>query len=148
VFILLARKPLHLCNGGFAVTPLDFESTPIGDFLTFAKAAKLLPTVRGKGVSPTTLWRWSITGVLGIRLPTVLFGKTALTTKAALFEFLREVEAARRAAPSPCRAATSEADSQQPIQSPASRRKAVKAATEQLAKRHKIKVRKPKAKAR
>jgi hypothetical protein len=73
------------------------------DVLSLTQAARLLPPLRGgRPVHPATLWRWSSQGIRGIRLPIARVGGTAVTTRAALRQFLADVEAVRRpVAPAP-----------------------------------------------
>jgi hypothetical protein len=66
------------------------------DLVTLREAAKLLPRRRG-GKRPhfSTLWRWALRGLRGIRLETVSVGDTLCTTPEALEEFMRRVSEAR-----------------------------------------------------
>jgi hypothetical protein len=67
------------------------------DVVSLAQGARELPRLRAsKPVSPSTLWRWAVHGIRGIRLPIARVGGTAVTTRAALRQFLADVEAARR----------------------------------------------------
>jgi hypothetical protein len=66
------------------------------NLITLRQAADLLPRRRG-GKRPhfSTLWRWALRGIRGIRLETISVGDTLCTTREALEEFIRRVTEAR-----------------------------------------------------
>jgi hypothetical protein len=78
--------------------------------LTFSRAAKLLPPLRGDSpVSPCTLWRWSRYGVRSpagrlIKLQTWRIGGRACTSREALERFLRELNPGTSPEPLPVEA--------------------------------------------
>ena len=56
--------------------------------LSLTQAARRLPRLRaGRPVHPSTVWRWALTGLRGIRLETVLVGGVRVTSEAALRRF-------------------------------------------------------------
>jgi hypothetical protein len=58
------------------------------ELLTLAQAAKILPPRRGgRKTHTSTLFRWSTTGVRGVRLETIQVGGCRCTTQRALQEF-------------------------------------------------------------
>jgi hypothetical protein len=72
------------------------------DLITLREAAALLPRRRGrKRPHFSTLWRWALRGVRGVKLETVSVGDTLCTSPAALEEFLRRVTEARGIAVEP-----------------------------------------------
>jgi hypothetical protein len=67
--------------------------------LSLRDAARLLPPVRGKHVSTSSLFRWAMRGKLGIRLEYVrLNGPGIWTTKQALARFAAGVTTRSQAA--------------------------------------------------
>jgi hypothetical protein len=96
--------------------------------LSLTQAAKLdiLPRRReGKRPNASTLWRWALHGVKGIRLETVMAGGVRVTSAEAIqrfFDRLTEAsEAGRQSIPTP-----------QPIHLSAARRKAIEEAERKL----------------
>lgn len=69
---------------------LDFDRE---EYIPLRVAAKLVPSGRrlGRPVHISTLVRWTKRGVRGKRLATFLIGATRYTTKAALDQFLAEL---------------------------------------------------------
>lgn len=61
---------------------IDLENDQL---LTMAQACRLLP----RRPSPSTIWRWRVRGVGGVRLKCVRVGGMWATTARALAEFLR-----------------------------------------------------------
>jgi hypothetical protein len=59
--------------------------------MTFTEAAKALPSVNGRRIHVSTLWRWSQRGVGGIRLETRRLGGRVVTSKEALERFTSEL---------------------------------------------------------
>lgn len=55
------------------------------ELLTFGQARKLLP----RPVSPTTWWRWRTKGVNGVKLPALRCGNVWMTSREAVYEFIR-----------------------------------------------------------
>lgn len=69
--------------------------------ITFNQAAKLLPDGRRPNFS--TWWRWSVHGLRGVKLETVLCGGRRCTTVEAVARFFERVTAAGTVEPSPSR---------------------------------------------
>ena len=66
------------------------------ELITLREAAKLFPRRRrGKRPHFSTLWRWALRGVRGIKLEVISVGDTLCTTREALEAFARQVTAAR-----------------------------------------------------
>jgi hypothetical protein len=62
--------------------------------LTLAQAAKQLPSLRkGRPISSSTLWRWALRGLRGVRLTTAKIGGVRVTTEDALREFFAKLSA-------------------------------------------------------
>jgi hypothetical protein len=61
------------------------------DLITLDVAAGLLPKVRDTPVHKSTMWRWASRGVKGVRLETIKVGGKTYTTKAALDEFMHDL---------------------------------------------------------
>jgi len=88
-------------------------------YISLTSAAKLLPPVDGKPLHVSTIYRWAIKGVRGIRLQHVRLGRRILTTEQDLHEFgeaLAALGPARRtprkpAAPKPRKRTQAERDS-------------------------------------
>lgn len=57
------------------------------DLLTLADATKILPKSNGKRPAVSTLWRWAVKGVSGIRLDTRKVGGRLFTSREALERF-------------------------------------------------------------
>jgi hypothetical protein len=55
--------------------------------LTLGQAARLLPTVNGKRIHTSTIWRWCSKGLHGCRLEHVRYGKRLFTSPEALRRF-------------------------------------------------------------
>src|SRR5436853_7301545 len=62
--------------------------------LTLSAAARELPGPSGKGLHVSTLWRWSLRGIRGIRLETVMVGGIRYTSREALERFVGRTTAA------------------------------------------------------
>lgn len=72
---------------------IDFNSESL---LTFAEATKTLPAKRaGRPIHTATLYRWSATGLRGIRLETIQVGGTRCTSVEALQRFFEKLESRR-----------------------------------------------------
>jgi hypothetical protein len=76
------------------------------NLITLRQATRLLPRRRGnRRPHFSTVWRWALHGVRGIKLEAISVGDTLCTTRAALEDFLRRVTEARgisaSAVPSP-----------------------------------------------
>jgi hypothetical protein len=65
----------------------------LANHITLAEAARLLPGC----ISPTTVWRWTRRGIVGIKLKSKSIGARTFVTKDDLEEFVRQVTAARAA---------------------------------------------------
>ncbi len=57
----------------------------------------MLPRRRGRGVAPSTIWRWIARGCHGVRLRALRSPSGWITTPAWVREFLAAVDAALRA---------------------------------------------------
>ena len=64
------------------------------EVLSLADAARSLPSVHGRRIHPSTLWRWARKGIRGVRLDYVRLGRSIVTTRAALADFARRLAAA------------------------------------------------------
>lgn len=71
-------------------------STHDDSYLSLSEAARLLPRRRGRGVAPSTIWRWISRGCRGIHLRALRTPSGWVTTPAAIREFLAAVDAAMR----------------------------------------------------
>jgi hypothetical protein len=69
--------------------PID----PLSDStLSLTQAARRLPRLRaGRPVHPSTLWRWALTGLRGVRLETAMVGGVRVTSEEALRRFFAAV---------------------------------------------------------
>tara|TARA_R110002072_G_scaffold107984_7_gene234531 strand:+ start:2621 stop:2863 length:243 start_codon:yes stop_codon:yes gene_type:complete len=69
---------------------IDFDRE---DLLPLREAARLFQSGRkpGQAVHIATLYRWSLKGVRGVRLCTVLVGGIRYTTRGSIAEFLQEL---------------------------------------------------------
>jgi Protein of unknown function (DUF1580) len=77
-----------------AIDPLSEETFP------FTKAARLLPRLRNtKPVHASTLWRWAMSGVRGVRLESLLIGGVRVTSAAALQRFFDRLTQVSRGDP-------------------------------------------------
>lgn len=65
------------------------------DVLTLRQACQVLPRLRGRRPHVCTLWRWANRGLRGVRLEIGHIGGTAVTTRAALQEFVDRIANAR-----------------------------------------------------
>ena len=52
--------------------------------LTLAAAAREVPGRSGRGVSVSTVWRWTLRGVRGVKLETLMVGGIRHTSREAL----------------------------------------------------------------
>lgn len=59
--------------------------------LSLKEAAKLVPTIEGKVIHHTSIWRWMHHGSLGVRLETVRVGRRIATTEQAIANYIHEV---------------------------------------------------------
>lgn len=59
--------------------------------ISMATAARAVPVVDGRQVSPTTVWRWATRGVRGVRLECIRVGRRMCTSRAALFRFFHRL---------------------------------------------------------
>jgi hypothetical protein len=97
--------------------------------LSLTQACKLetMPSRReGKRPNVSTLWRWSMQGIRGVRLETLMAGGVRVTSQEAIqrfFDRLTEQSETGRVATAP-----------EPRRLPAHRRKAIEAAEKKLAK--------------
>jgi hypothetical protein len=66
-------------------------------FVTLENACKLIPGLRpGKNVNRSTIYRWSDTGVRGIKLETIQVGGRRMTTHEAIKRFIMEMSKPER----------------------------------------------------
>ena len=63
--------------------------------VSFKEATRLIPTGNGRRVNCSTVWRWAMKGVKGVKLEYVCYGRAMFTTKDALERFANEVAEAR-----------------------------------------------------
>ena len=71
---------------------------PVVMVLAVASAAdriSLPDLARQEGVSPVTVWRWSLRGCCGVVLPTFCVGHKRYTTRSAFAKWVEDVTAAR-----------------------------------------------------
>lgn len=69
--------------------------------LTLSMAAREVPNRRsGCGINVSTVWRWSLRGIRGVRLETLLIGGIRYTSREALHRFFTATTAAADNAPS------------------------------------------------
>ena len=65
------------------------------NLITLSKAARDLPSRNGKrGINNSTVWRWTVRGIRGVKLETVLVGGTRFTSQQALNRFFHASTAA------------------------------------------------------
>jgi hypothetical protein len=62
--------------------------------LVLSLAAREVPGSSGNGVHNSTVWRWALRGIRGIRLETVVIGGVRYTSREALDRFIRATTAA------------------------------------------------------
>jgi hypothetical protein len=63
--------------------------------MTLTAAARTIPSRKeGSGVAPSTLWRWHVRGVRGVRLETLLVGGLRFTSNEAIKRFFERSTAA------------------------------------------------------
>jgi hypothetical protein len=89
------------------------------ELLSLAEAARTVPGKSGRGVNPSTVWRWALRGVNGTRLEVLRLGGRTCTSRQALQRFYERC--------------TTAAIGVTPTATPAIRRKAVEAAERELA---------------
>ncbi len=78
--------------------PVDLLQTDPEDLQSLAYARRnWLPRNGKRFVSPATVYRWARHGVSGVRLKALFTSGGAVTSLEACKEFMREVDAARRA---------------------------------------------------
>jgi len=107
----------------FAVALLLFPETLVGGALALPLIGaalldeewqSLTEAARRLNVSPSTVWRWAMKGVRGVKLRTKVWGTRRYTTEAALEEFSeRCTQVANGAQPSPRTPKQRERDIQQ-----------------------------------
>ena len=71
--------------------------------LTFAQAAKVLPSDSGKPIALSTLHRWRMRGIKGVKLETVLVGGRRYTSLPAIERFSAATTAAADGTATPLR---------------------------------------------
>lgn len=63
--------------------------------VSFKEATRLIPTANGRRLNASTVWRWAMKGVHGVKLEHVCFGRGMFTSKEALARFANCVAEAR-----------------------------------------------------
>lgn len=63
--------------------------------LSLSDLARILPTANGKPIPASSLWRWAVYGVRGVRLEHQLIGGRYYSSPAALAKFSDELKTAR-----------------------------------------------------
>lgn len=71
---------------------------PREHLLSFSEAAQCLPTINGRRLAPSTLYRWCRRGVNGVRLEYIRVGRNMVTSREALERFFVALAAADDAA--------------------------------------------------
>ena len=66
--------------------------------MTLAAAARTLPGRTGRGLHAATVWRWSLRGVRGVCLETVMIGGIRYTSREALERFIAATTSAAKGA--------------------------------------------------
>lgn len=61
--------------------------------LSFSDAVQSLPTVSGRRLAPSTLYRWARNGIGGIRLEYLRIGRCMVTSREALDRFFANLAA-------------------------------------------------------
>jgi hypothetical protein len=69
--------------------PIDIRTEPLLSLTQAAKLPIFASRRSGRPINVSTLWRWSTTGIRGIRLETIKAGGTRATTLAAIERFFR-----------------------------------------------------------
>ena len=64
------------------------------EVLSLSDAARALPSVHGRRIHPSTLWRWARKGIKGQRLEYLRIGRAIVTTRRALNDFAARLAAA------------------------------------------------------
>lgn len=59
--------------------------------VSFKEATSLIPTANGRRLNVSTVWRWAMKGVKGVKLEYVCYGRGMFTTKEALTRFAKNV---------------------------------------------------------
>jgi hypothetical protein len=70
---------------------IDLSSEEV---LSLSEAARALPSVHGRRIHPSTLWRWARKGLKGVRLDYARLGRSIVTTRRALSDFAARLAAA------------------------------------------------------
>lgn len=73
---------------------LGMSITLFEKLLKLSAAAREVPGRSGRGLHVSTVWRWALRGVRGIRLETVLIGGIRYTSREALERFIARTTAA------------------------------------------------------
>ena len=76
---------------------IDLRTEPL---LSLSDAAKSAPTVEGKRIHPSTLWRWCRKGLRGIHLEYARWGHRVCTSEAAIARFAQRLAEADTPPPS------------------------------------------------
>ena len=62
--------------------------------LSLSQAAREIPSRTGRGVSVSTVWRWTLRGCKGVRLESIVCGAIRYTSREALHRFFAGTTAA------------------------------------------------------
>lgn len=67
---------------------IDFRQE---ELLSMGEAAKTIPSINGKTPNKSSLWRWCIHGIQGVKLDYVRVGSRVCTSAEAIDRFLESV---------------------------------------------------------
>lgn len=67
---------------------IDVETEEV---VALSRAARWVPQVRNKQVHSSTMWRWHMNGIKGIRLEVIKIGGTTCTSREALARFFERL---------------------------------------------------------
>ena len=68
----------------------DYRFVLAEDVLPIAEAAREVPSASGKGVSPSTIYRWIHRGIDGVHLPAIRMGSRWYTSRQRLSQFIQD----------------------------------------------------------
>jgi len=84
---IIVKPYVHYFIQEFAVVILASQDSPETQFFSLAEAAKLMPG----HPHISTLHRWRISGVRGVRLDTTLIGGRRFVTRESIAEFFQKI---------------------------------------------------------
>lgn len=67
--------------------------------MSLSRAARFVPALDGKPPNPSTVWRWAMVGIRGVRLEYTRVGRKIATSKPALIRFFAALAAADTPSP-------------------------------------------------